>query len=49
MCIGHQLLNIVMSGLLLRDQSRQKMGDGGYLQGRCDLLGPIGSRTHEER
>lgn len=44
MCIGHHLLNVFMSELLLRDQSRQKIGDGGYLQGRCEVLGPIESR-----
>lgn len=39
MGIGHQLLNILMSELPLRDQSRQKRGDGGYLQGRHGVLG----------
>lgn len=27
MCIRHQLLNVFMSELLLRDQSRKKKGD----------------------
>lgn len=49
MCIGHQLLTIFMSALLLRDQSKRKMGDDGYLQGRCDVLRPIESRTQEKR
>lgn len=49
MCIEHQLLTIFMSALLLRDQSKRKMGDGGYLQGRCDVLRLIESRILEER
>lgn len=49
MCIGHVLLNILMSALLPRDQGRKNMGDSGYFQGRCDVLQPVESRTHEER
>lgn len=49
MCIGHLLLNILMSQLLPRSQSRKNMGDGGYFQGRCGVLQPVESRTDEER
>jgi len=34
LCTGHQLLNIFMSELLLRDQSRQKMGGGWVFAGQ---------------
>lgn len=49
MCIGHLLLNILMSKLLLRDQSRKNMGESGYFQGRWDVLQSIESRTDKER
>lgn len=49
MCIGHLLLNILMSEFLPRSQSRKNMGGSGYFQGRCRVLQPVESRTDEER
>lgn len=49
MCIRHQLLNVFMSELLLRDQSRKEGRLGGCLQGYRSALGPIESRIHEGR